>query len=46
MCCNAMQVSFYGADGPKESTFFPFNGVTEELKAFINDVSENTLKVN
>ncbi|XP_014497674.1 uncharacterized protein YMR315W [Vigna radiata var. radiata] len=37
-------VSFYGADGPKESTFFPFNGVTEELKAFINDVSENTLK--
>ncbi|XP_027926448.1 uncharacterized protein LOC114183576 isoform X1 [Vigna unguiculata] len=38
------KVSFYGADGPKQSSFFPFNGVTEELKAFINDVSENTLK--
>jgi len=36
----------YGADGQNQSSFFPFGGVTEELKAFINDVSENTLKVN
>ncbi|KAL9322942.1 hypothetical protein ACSQ67_010995 [Phaseolus vulgaris] len=37
-------VSLYGADGQNQSSFFPFGGVTEELKAFINDVSENTLK--
>ncbi|XP_028204189.1 uncharacterized protein LOC114388053 [Glycine soja] len=38
------KVSFYGTDGQNKSSFFPFSGVTEELKAFINDVSENTLK--
>ncbi|XP_040865767.1 uncharacterized protein [Glycine max] len=38
-------VSFYGTDGQNKSSFFPFSGVTEELKAFINDVSENTLKI-
>ncbi|RZB84344.1 putative protein YMR315W isoform D [Glycine soja] len=38
-------VSFYGTDGQNKSSFFPFSGVTEELKAFINDVSEITLKV-
>ncbi|KAG4972425.1 hypothetical protein JHK85_038846 [Glycine max] len=37
-------VSFYGTDGQNKSSFFPFSGVTEELKAFINDVSEITLK--
>ncbi|RDX95601.1 hypothetical protein CR513_21848 [Mucuna pruriens] len=37
-------VSLYGAGGQSKSSFFPFSGVTEELKAFINDVSENTLK--
>ncbi|TKY48347.1 oxidoreductase protein [Spatholobus suberectus] len=37
-------VTLYGADGQSKSSFFPFSGVTEELKAFINDVSENTLK--
>ncbi|KAH1207660.1 hypothetical protein GmHk_15G042701 [Glycine max] len=39
-----VMVSFYGTDGQNKSSFFPFSGVTEELKAFINDVSENTLK--
>lgn len=37
-------VTLHGADGQTKSSFFPFSGVTEELKAFINDVSENTLK--
>ncbi|KAJ7947515.1 NAD-dependent dihydrogenase, Gfo/Idh/MocA family [Quillaja saponaria] len=38
------QVSFYGIDGQSKSSFFPFSGVTDELKAFINDVSQATLK--
>nr|KYP58458.1 Uncharacterized protein YMR315W family [Cajanus cajan] len=38
-------VTLHGADGQTKSSFFPFSGVTEELKAFINDVSENTLKL-
>ncbi|KAI5442373.1 hypothetical protein KIW84_011445 [Lathyrus oleraceus] len=37
-------VSLYDANGQCKSSFFPFSGVTEELKAFFNDVSENTLK--
>ncbi|XP_061367304.1 dehydrogenase FPY6 isoform X2 [Gastrolobium bilobum] len=37
-------VSSYGADGQSKSSFFPFSGVSEELKAFLSDVSENTLK--
>ncbi|KAI5427606.1 hypothetical protein KIW84_032856 [Lathyrus oleraceus] len=37
-------VSLYDANGQCKSSFFPFIGVTEELKAFFNDVSENTLK--
>ncbi|KAI9081924.1 hypothetical protein K1719_036186 [Acacia pycnantha] len=36
--------TFYGADGQSKSSFFPFSGVTEEFKAFINDVSHSTLK--
>nr|AFK42402.1 unknown [Lotus japonicus] len=34
-------VSSYGAVGQCKSSFFPFSGVTEELKAFLNDVSES-----
>ncbi|XP_028780049.1 uncharacterized protein YMR315W isoform X2 [Neltuma alba] len=37
-------ITFYGADGQSKSSFFPFSGVTEEFKAFINDVSQSTLK--
>ncbi|KAL5082603.1 hypothetical protein RYX36_011024, partial [Vicia faba] len=37
-------VSLYDANGQCKSSFFPFSGVTEELKTFFNDVSENTLK--
>lgn len=37
-------ISLYDAHGECKSSFFPFSGVTEELKAFFNDVSENTLK--
>ncbi|XP_031400665.1 uncharacterized protein LOC116210762 isoform X2 [Punica granatum] len=37
-------VSFYGADGQCKSTFYPFSGVTEELKAFLHDVSTVTVK--
>ncbi|CAK8536017.1 unnamed protein product [Lathyrus sativus] len=37
-------VSLYDANGQCKSSFFPFSGVTEELKAFFNDVSENTVK--
>ncbi|XP_030526666.1 uncharacterized protein YMR315W [Rhodamnia argentea] len=36
--------TLYGADGRSKSTFYSFNGVTEELKAFINDISNMTLK--
>ncbi|XP_027342582.1 uncharacterized protein LOC113855231 isoform X2 [Abrus precatorius] len=37
-------VTLYGVDGQSKSSFFPFSGVLEELKTFINDVSENSLK--
>ncbi|GAV69079.1 GFO_IDH_MocA domain-containing protein/GFO_IDH_MocA_C domain-containing protein [Cephalotus follicularis] len=37
-------VSLYGDDGLSKSTFYSFNGVTEELKTFIHDVSQATLK--
>lgn len=33
-------VTQYGADGQSKSMFYPFSGVTEELKAFIHDISE------
>ncbi|KAH7560491.1 hypothetical protein JRO89_XS10G0030500 [Xanthoceras sorbifolium] len=33
-------VSLYSADGQSKSFFYPFSGVTEELKAFIHDISE------
>ncbi|WVZ23942.1 hypothetical protein V8G54_002486 [Vigna mungo] len=37
-------VSLHGADGQVKSSFFPSDGVIEELKAFLSDVSEKTLK--
>ncbi|TXG73191.1 hypothetical protein EZV62_001770 [Acer yangbiense] len=33
-------ISLYSADGQSKSSFYPFSGVTEELKAFIYDISE------
>ncbi|RVX13071.1 hypothetical protein CK203_009994 [Vitis vinifera] len=36
--------SFHGADGQCKSSFYPFSGVTEELKTFIHDISQATLK--
>nr|CAN75498.1 hypothetical protein VITISV_020272 [Vitis vinifera] len=38
------QFSFHGADGQCKSSFYPFSGVTEELKTFIHDISQATLK--
>ncbi|XP_027925923.1 uncharacterized protein LOC114183195 [Vigna unguiculata] len=37
-------VSLHGADGQVKRSTFPSDGVIEELKAFLSDVSENTLK--
>ncbi|KAK3015478.1 hypothetical protein RJ639_005783 [Escallonia herrerae] len=37
-------VSLYGADGQSRSSFYPFSGVTEELKAFLHDISQATYK--
>ncbi|XVF04640.1 hypothetical protein REPUB_Repub05bG0102100 [Reevesia pubescens] len=37
-------VSLYSADGQCKSTFYPFSGVTEELKAFIHDILQASLK--
>ncbi|CAK7339263.1 unnamed protein product [Dovyalis caffra] len=37
-------ISFYGADGQCKSTFYPFSGVTDELKAFLHDISQANLK--
>ncbi|KAA8549563.1 hypothetical protein F0562_001419 [Nyssa sinensis] len=37
-------VSLYAADGQIKSYFYPFSGVTEELKSFIYDISQATLK--
>lgn len=37
-------VKIYSADGQSKSSFFPFSGVNEELKTFIHDVSQATLK--
>lgn len=39
------QVVLYGADGKQTSSFYPFSGVTEELKTFLHDISEASLKV-
>lgn len=37
-------VHFHNASGQSKSSFHPFCGVTEELKAFIHDISEATVK--
>lgn len=37
-------VSFYPADGECQETFYPFSGVTEELKSFIHDISQSVNK--
>ncbi|WCJ36962.1 NAD(P)-binding Rossmann-fold superfamily protein [Euphorbia peplus] len=37
-------VSLYGADGQSKTSFYPFSGVTEELKSFIHDISQANLK--
>ncbi|KAL6966393.1 hypothetical protein U1Q18_032174 [Sarracenia purpurea var. burkii] len=37
-------VSLYTSDEQSKCSFYPFSGVTEELKAFISDVSQATLK--
>ncbi|KAI4334604.1 hypothetical protein L6164_019272 [Bauhinia variegata] len=39
-------VTVFGEDGQSESSFFPFSGVTDELKAFINDVSQQQANKN
>ncbi|KAM7497259.1 hypothetical protein LguiA_021673 [Lonicera macranthoides] len=33
------QVTIYTTDGKTKSTFYPFSGVTEELKTFLKDIS-------
>lgn len=42
---DASQVSFYGSDGRNKSSFYSFSGVTDELKAFIHDISQVSVKV-
>ncbi|PWA38400.1 NAD(P)-binding Rossmann-fold superfamily protein [Artemisia annua] len=37
-------VTLFSAKGETTSTFYPFSGVTEELKAFLSDVSKSTLQ--
>ncbi|XP_047317261.1 uncharacterized protein YMR315W [Impatiens glandulifera] len=37
-------VSLFGSNGENKSLFFPFSGVTEELKAFLSDISQANLK--
>jgi len=37
-------VTLYGADGHSKSSFYPFSGVTEELKTFLHDISQASLK--
>ncbi|KAL4591431.1 hypothetical protein LXL04_004396 [Taraxacum kok-saghyz] len=37
-------VTFIGGKGETKSTFYPFSGVTEELKAFLSDISMATLE--
>lgn len=39
-------ISLFTADGKTQSFFYPFSGVTEELKAFFSDISQATLKKN
>lgn len=36
------QATIYGEGGTSRTIFYPFSGVTEELKAFFNDISETS----
>ncbi|KAL1197376.1 hypothetical protein V5N11_011964 [Cardamine amara subsp. amara] len=36
--------TIYGEGGTSRTIFYPFSGVTEELKAFFNDISETSKK--
>ncbi|GER25067.1 oxidoreductase [Striga asiatica] len=38
------KVVHFTADGQSKSWFYPFSGVTEELKAFLSDISQATVK--
>lgn len=40
------QVTLFMADGQTKDSFFPISGVTEELKAFLEDVSKANVKVS
>lgn len=37
-------ISLYTAAGETKSSFYPFSGVTEELKTFLSDISQATLQ--
>ncbi|KAG5250049.1 dTDP-3,4-didehydro-2,6-dideoxy-alpha-D-glucose reductase [Salix suchowensis] len=37
-------ISFYGAGGHCKSNFYPFSGVTDELKAFLHHISQANLQ--
>ncbi|KAG9136299.1 hypothetical protein Leryth_003877 [Lithospermum erythrorhizon] len=37
-------VTWFMADGQRKTFFYPFSGVTEELKTFISDISQANLK--
>lgn len=39
------QIHLHMADGQSKSFFYPFSGVTDELKTFLSDVSTANLKV-
>lgn len=39
------QAFLYGVNEQTKSFFYPFSGVTEELKTFIHDISQASLKV-
>ncbi|KAL0419630.1 UNVERIFIED_CONTAM: hypothetical protein Sradi_1376500 [Sesamum radiatum] len=38
------KVVLFTADGQNKSWFYPFSGVTEELKTFLSDISQANLK--
>ncbi|GAB4836371.1 hypothetical protein Ancab_001283 [Ancistrocladus abbreviatus] len=44
MIAGLRMVSKYSSDGQCTTSFYPFSGVTDELKAFIHDISEISLK--
>nr|GEZ28661.1 NAD(P)-binding Rossmann-fold superfamily protein [Tanacetum cinerariifolium] len=38
-------VTLFSAKGETTSTFYPFSGVTDEVKAFLSDVLKSTLQM-